>query len=41
MERLRECAKKIWGIGDTVGLPGYTGVTVEDILVELLSNEGF
>jgi hypothetical protein len=44
MERLRECAKEIWGTGDitgTIGLPGHGGVTVEDVIVQMLEKEGF
>jgi len=43
MERLREYAEKSFhgGIGGTVGLPGRFGVTVEDIIVEMLEKEGF
>jgi len=43
IERLRGYARKSLAtdIADTIGLPGYGGVTVEDIIVELLEKEGF
>jgi len=44
MERLREYAEKCdacWGIRGRIGMPGHTGITVEDVIVVLLEKEGF
>jgi len=44
MERLRDYAKKSFAYGDitgTIGSPGRVGVTVEDIIEEMLDREGF
>jgi hypothetical protein len=44
MERLREYAEKCdacWGIRGRIGMPGHTGITVEDVIVVMLEKEGF